>query len=82
MRGPAVDKLHHDVLKQQIDAATAEALEELSGMTLTVVDGVFPGPLLAAENLTFSRFVMPAGRNGALQGPLKAPDLWRNYQKR
>lgn len=63
LRGPDVDQLNADALKESRDKTVAEALEQLKEMTLTVVDGSFPRDVLAQENLTFAEYAMPADRN-------------------
>jgi len=63
LRGPEIDKLHHDALKESRDKATAGALEDLKPMTLTIVDGDFPREVLARKNLKFAEYRMPARRN-------------------
>ncbi len=63
LRGPQIDQLHLQVLRDQLRQATQSALKDLEGMTLTVVDGDFPRKVLANQNLTFSPYRMPAFRN-------------------
>lgn len=63
MRGPQVDVLHRDVLKEEQRSVTADALVALRDLTLTVIDGDFPRDVLARDNLTFSSHRMPKSRN-------------------
>ena len=63
LRGPEIDKLNEDSLKAERAATVQQGLQELKGMTLSVVDGSFPREVLASRNLTFSQYKMPARRN-------------------
>jgi hypothetical protein len=58
LRGDVIDDLLHETLEAQRDAAVEESLVDLRGMTLTVLDGVIPGKLLAEENLRFEAWTM------------------------
>ena len=60
LRGPEIDKLNEASLKSERDETVKQGLEELKGMTLSVVDGSFPREVLASRNLTFSQYKMPA----------------------
>ena len=81
LRGPDIDKLHGEALAEVRAEATAVALQDVRGMHLTVVDGVFPGELLAAENLAFSPYTMAAAQNQPRQDPIRPPahgmTFWR-----
>lgn len=75
LRGPEIDALHGQSLKKQRDKAVAASLKDLRGMTLTVVDGMFDKKVLAKQELTVSRHVMPKSRNNkrSYDGRLQAP---------
>jgi len=63
LRGGEIDKLHADATRGMAEQATAGALEGLKSMSMTVVDGDFPRDVLAAKNLRFAAYRMPARRN-------------------
>ena len=63
LRGPEIDKLNEASLKAERDATVKQGLEDLKGMTLSVIDGSFPREVLASRNLTFSPYKMPGRRN-------------------
>jgi hypothetical protein len=63
LRGPEIDQLNEASLKAEREKIVERGLEDLKGMTLTVVDGSFPREVLASRNLTFSRYTMPSRRN-------------------
>lgn len=63
LRGPQVDQLNHQALTSARDGALKGALDDLKGMTLTVVDGDFPREVLASRNLSFAEYQMPGRRN-------------------
>ena len=63
LRGPEIDKLNEQALAEQREQTVKQALAEIKGMTLTVIDGNFPRKLLAERNLTFSKYRMPTRRN-------------------
>ncbi|MCZ6597316.1 MAG: hypothetical protein O7B99_06750, partial [Planctomycetota bacterium] len=66
LRGPELDALHAEVLRDQRETLLAEALADLYyGMTLTVVDGDFSREVLARDDLRFTAYHMPATRNSA-----------------
>ncbi|MCZ6603338.1 MAG: DUF2330 domain-containing protein, partial [Planctomycetota bacterium] len=75
LRGPELDAVHQQTLAELRKEILKGALEDLAGMTLSVVDGDFPREVLAKENLTFARYEMPANNNipgvydAKLQGP-------------
>ena len=58
-------KLNTGSLDDERAKTVKQALEDLKGMTLTVIDGDFPREVLASRNLTFGQYRMPAGRNTA-----------------
>ena len=63
LRGPAIDALHAEALAEATQAQTGKALGDVKGMTLTVIDGVFPQQLLADQNLTFTTYAMDDAHN-------------------
>ena len=79
LRGDAIDDLHAQALRTERDRALEGALDDVREMTLTVIDGVLPHSLLARENLTFTHYDMPDGRNNRRQDAIAAPDQTRHY---
>ncbi|HJN76048.1 MAG TPA: DUF2330 domain-containing protein [Myxococcota bacterium] len=71
LRGAAVDGLHAHELAELRAEAVAGALDDVKEMHLTVLDGVFPQQVLAAQNLTFSPYRMPAKKNVRREDPLR-----------
>ena len=65
LRGAQIDKLNTGALADERAKTVKQALEDLKGMTLTVIDGDFPREVLARRNLTFGQYRMPARRNTA-----------------
>ena len=65
MRGPEVDVLHREVLREEREESTEHALATLEDMTLTVIDGDFPRDVLSRDNLHFSKHEMSKERNTA-----------------
>ncbi len=63
LRGPEIDALHGEALKKDRDKAVKAALRDLDGMTMTVLDGIFDKKILAKEELTVAKHVMPKARN-------------------
>lgn len=63
LRGGHIEELHRQELAEAKREETADALDMLHGMTLTVIDGDFPRDVLARENLTFFPFRMRGFRN-------------------
>ena len=63
LRGPAYDAVIERALAEQREEIIQAALADLEGMTLTVMDGVFPRDVLARSNLTFPAFTMPEEEN-------------------
>jgi hypothetical protein len=63
LRGQEIDKLNEASLKAERDETVRQGLEDLKGMTLSVIDGSFPREVLASRNLTFSPYKMPGRRN-------------------
>ncbi|MDH3590313.1 MAG: DUF2330 domain-containing protein [Planctomycetota bacterium] len=65
LRGEQMDAMHAHVQRARRRAAVKEVLDDLKGMTMTVVKGDFPRAVLARENLRFETFAMPAAMNSA-----------------
>jgi hypothetical protein len=63
LRGPEIDQLNLEVLKQQRTKAVAAAVTDLKKMTLTVLDGDFPREVLGAQDLQIGEYRMPSRRN-------------------
>ncbi len=63
LRSSKMDSLRQEATSKERDEATKYALEDLHGMTLTVVDGDFPREVISSENLTFVAYSMPKDRN-------------------
>ncbi len=63
LRGKAIDEAHAGVLAKHLDRAVEEALADLKGMTLTVVDGHFPTTVLASQNLKVAQHKINSERN-------------------
>ncbi len=78
LRGEDIDRLHSLSIDAQRDEALAGALEGLRDMTLTVIDGVLPGELLASRNLTFASYRLPPKRNEPRTDAIRptAPTVW------
>jgi hypothetical protein len=65
LRGNSIDKLNQATLARKVDRAVRKALGRIKQMTLSVIDGDFPRKVIAAKNLTFSRYRMDKKRNNA-----------------
>ena len=63
LRGPEVDGLHAAELAKSKEEIAKKALADLTGMSLTIVDGEFPFELMQKSNLTFAAYRMPKDRN-------------------
>ena len=63
LRGAEIDKINEAALAADRRRTVDAGLGGLKDMTLTVVDGDFPRGVLAAKNLTFAQYKMPARRN-------------------
>ena len=63
MRGPEIERLYGQELKRDRAIAVDGALDDVKEMHLTVLDGVFPGQVLASQNLSFTPYTMPASKN-------------------
>jgi len=75
LRGGEIDTLNLAALKEEREKTVKQSLANLKNMTLTVVDGDFPREVLAAKNLTFAEYHMPARRNtpAAYDAKTKSP---------
>jgi hypothetical protein len=71
LRGPEIDALHAAAISDLQEAVTQEALRDLEGLTLTVLDGIFPGDRLAKDNLTFVEYAMDPGHNQPRTDPIR-----------
>ena len=75
LRGADIDRINAAELAELNKKTVEKALQDIKGMTLSVVDGDFPREVIAADNLTFAAYVMPANKNSAssydvkLRGP-------------
>jgi len=65
LRGPQIDKLNHESISEMKRETVKKAIDDLKGMTMTVVDGDFPREVVAGQNLTFAEYKMPARRNSS-----------------
>jgi len=63
LRGPGIDKLNGEALSDLRKETVNKAIDELKGMTLTLVDGDFPRDVIGSQNLVFAEYRMPARRN-------------------
>jgi hypothetical protein len=81
MRGAEVDSLHDQALRVERDRALDGALDDIREMTLTVIDGVLPGKLLAEQNLEFVPYTMPEARNTRRKDGIATPDFHQHYWK-
>ena len=64
LRGADIDSIHSTALKKARQSVVDGALDDLKeGMYLTVIDGIFPGKLLASENLRFENFTLKENKN-------------------
>ena len=75
MRGEGVDGLHSKALEEAKALAVDGALDDVREMHISVIDGVFPGNLLASQNLTFSMYEMPEDRNKPRWADIRSADL-------
>jgi len=71
LRGPQIDALHAEALAVAPETESKGALTDLKRMHLTVLDGIFPGELLATQNLSFSEFTMGEAQNQPRQEPIR-----------
>jgi hypothetical protein len=73
IRGEQIDRLHNEAIAVQRTTALEGALAALDGMTMSVMDGVFPGDVLESQNLTFAAFKLPPSKNARRNSPLRPP---------
>lgn len=71
LRGPDIDRLHAEALAEAQKAESKGALSDLKKMHITVLDGIFPGELLASENLNFSEYAMGKSQNQPRRDPIR-----------
>ena len=62
----AIDTLHEAELAGERDQAAEKALGALKGLTMTVIDGEFPGDYLKDHDLTITRYEMGGRQNNRL----------------
>ena len=69
LRGANIDVLHGDLLKKEREKIVESTLVGIGDMHLSVIDGVFDGSVLAAQNLRFEehRIAFDKGRSDPLQ---------------
>ncbi|MFT4976507.1 MAG: hypothetical protein ACI8S6_002412 [Myxococcota bacterium] len=75
LRGPEIDALHTVALGEARSRAIDGALDDLREMHMTVTDGVFPGQLLADDNLTFTYYRAPTSQLTGRADPLAPADI-------
>ena len=63
LRGKEIDALNHGTLKAEQEEIAASAIDQLKGMTMTVIDGDFDREVVAKDNVYFTGFEMNPGRN-------------------
>ena len=63
LRGKDIDVLHEQAVEHKRDQLTRQAIDDLKGMTMTVIDGDFEREIVAKENVYFTRFEIPAAKN-------------------
>ena len=71
LRGAEIDAQHAAALEDLREAAVADVVGEVEGLTLSVIDGQFPVAVLAEQNLTLSGYELPAKQNVARVDPLR-----------
>ena len=75
LRGAEIDALHAGAIGVERANTVEGSLRSLASLTLTVVDGSFPIPVLARQNLTLEAWDLPRGAEPPRQDPLTPPDL-------
>ena len=63
LRGAEYEAQVTEAVRGERERQLSGALAALSGMTLTVIDGDFPRPILARQNLTFPDYQIAAATN-------------------
>lgn len=82
LRGAEIDALHGVELAVQKAEAVDGAVDDLKEMHLTVIDGVFPGSVLARQNLTFSPYRLTRDeRLFDRNDPMTPADIWLSYER-
>ena len=81
LRGAEIDAVHAQVLHEASDAVAAEALKRVDALTLTVIDGSLPVPVLARQNLTFESYTLPRGEAPPRTDPLTPADVYLQFMK-
>jgi len=81
LRGPEVDALHSSALAEARTRAVEGALDDVREMHLSIIDGIFPGDVLASQNLTFSPYTAPNNILSQRPDPLKPQDLQISVMK-
>ena len=71
LRGGEIDALHSAAVVDARQRAASGALDDVREMHLSVIDGVFPQELLAAQNLSLSTYEMPSTRNQERIEPIR-----------
>jgi len=71
LRGKEIDGLHAEVLAAALREESEAALSDLKKMHLTVLDGIFPGEVLASQNLSFSSFEIGEAQNQPRTDPIR-----------
>jgi hypothetical protein len=83
LRGESVDGLMDKALGEQRQVALDGALDDVKELHLTVLDGVFDGSVLAAQNIAFEPYTLPAADNNRAPDPIRAAPapltLWRQW---
>jgi len=72
LRGGDLDDLHREAQAEAQEAVAAAAFDDVSDMTLTVIDGEFPRDVLGSENLTFEAYTMDDEENDVAHYDAKA----------
>jgi hypothetical protein len=81
LRGEDIDRLHGAAIESQRSEALDGALSGLGDLTLTVIDGVFSGEVLASENLTFATYRLPPARNARRESSIRlSPPMLTLYE--
>ncbi len=63
LRGAEMDQVILETQQSAAEKIASQSLQDLQGMTLTLVDGDFPRQVIANQNLKFARYAMPPKRN-------------------
>lgn len=82
LRGEGVDALHADALTEAKSLAVQGALDDVKEMNISVIDGVYPGELLASQNLAFSTYQMPEASNVPRVDAIRPGDLSTSVERK